>query len=300
MKKIASVVSFALAAVSLVAGCSVDAGDGAALDESVGLEEGGLCSNPDGINAMMASLATVIGNELHRFEIANDFEIYRGYNNNEMLRIKSSARSLCSNNCRNIDAILLWQDSRNDQKFVFKDGTKLNSWVFASRLVAGWRAQKNCQDRAYNGDLSACVAEPHYLEKVSEAPALCNGVDYGLLLTKFKVSKATTAGVKVSPETALTNPDKLQRKFLWTDPDQTLPATGNPYLQFQILSNRVELEMDPGEGTGEAPIPPGTCPTALMKYSPTSIAGSCCSYNGGTNMAYKAQTAAGWYKCEAK
>jgi len=302
MKKIASIVSLALAAAGIVSGCTMESGD-LAQEDSAGTEQAA-CSNLDGTNAMLAGLAAAIGTELHRFEIVQDFEIYRGYNYQEMLRIKSSSRSLCLNNCRNIDALLSFQDSRTDQLFVFKDGTKLSSWTFASRLVTGWRNQKTCLDRAAN-DPSACVTELHYLEKTSSVPTLCNGVDYGLSMNTYKVSKGTAAGQKVSPETALINPDILQRKLLWTDPDQTLPATGNPYLQFRILNSRVELELDPSVGTGEDPQAPGTCGTTSLKYSPaTVITGACCSVNGSTNTVYRqytlpgASSFVGWYKCQ--
>jgi len=303
MKKLASVVSLALAAAGIASGCAVDAADSAPV-ENIGSDEGAVCANLEGTNAMLASLATAIATELHRFELASDFEIYRGHNYQEMLRIKQTSRSLCTNNCRNIDGLLAFQDSRNDQLYEFKDGTKLNSWTFASRLVAGWRAQKVCEDRAVS-DPRTCVAEWHYLEKVSSAPTLCNGTDYGLKITKFKVSRANNLGSKLSPEQALANPDILQRKLLWTDPDQTLPATGNPYLQFRILDNRVELELDPGEGTGEDPIPPGSCGATSLYWSPDyDLTDRCCSTkkapNGGYQRYAMPNSPPGWYKCTAK
>ena len=304
MKKIASLVSFALAAAGIVAGCAVESGD-LAQDDSAGAEQAA-CLNLDGTNAMLATLAAAMGTELHRFELVSDFEVYRGYNYQEMLRIKQSARSLCTNNCRTIDAILSLQDSRTDQLFVFKDGTKLNSWTFASRLVTGWRNQKVCLDRAAT-DPRACVTEYHYLEKTNSVPTTCGGVDYGLNMNTYKVSKANQYGQKVSPETALTNPDILQRKLLWTDPDQTLPATGNPYLQFRILDSKVELELDPTRGgTGDAPTAPGTCGTTSLSYNvdpAVVVNGTCCSVNGSMNTVYKPYLMpgttvwAGWYKC---
>lgn len=306
MKKIASFASFALAAASLVAGCAVDPADGAvAQEESIGTDEAAVCVNPDGTNAMLAALAGAIATELHRFEIPTDFEIYRGTYNQEMLRVKQSSRGLCTNNCRNIDALLMFQDPRNDQVFAFKDGTKLNSWTFASRLVAGLRAQKNCEDRARNGDRTACVSELHYMEKLSSVPTTCNGTDYGLRMMKFKVSKANSSGQKLNPEQALSNIDPLSKRLLWTDPDQTLPANGNPFLQFRILSNRVEIELDPNEGTTEDPIPPASCGTSSMKFFPSpnpDITGQCCTFlPQGKYRKYNTpgtSSWAGWYKCQ--
>lgn len=299
MKKIVSLVSLALAAAGAVAGCSVDTTEGGQ-NEAVGSAEAAACLNLDGTNAMLASLATAIATELHRVEINQDFEIYRGMYNQEMLRIKQSSRGLCTNNCRNIDALLVLQDPRNDQLYVFKDGTKLNSWTFASRLVAGYRAQQNCVS---NGN---CATEWHYLEKTSSTPTTCGGVDYGLNMVQFKVSKANAYGQKLSPEQALLNPENLQRKLLWTDPDQSLPATGNPYLQFRIFDNRVGCEMDPGGGTSEEPIPPATCGTSSLKFSPVvDVTGTCCTVSSipGATVYRKTVMAGqsgftGWFKCQ--
>ena len=311
MKKIVSFVSLALAAAGAVAGCSVDASGGPD-QEAIATGEAAACSNLDGTNAMMASLATAIATEIHRMEITTDFEIYRGTYNQEMLRITYNTRNtICTaanNNCRNVDALLAFQDPRNDQVMVFKDGTRLNSWTFASRLVAGWRAQKNCLDRARNGDPNACTAEYHYMEKTSSNPTLCGGVDYGLRMVQFKVSKANSAGQKLSPETPLYNPDVLQRKFLWTDPDQTLPANGNPYLQFKLINDKVGCEMDPGDGTSEEPPPPAACGTTALKYYPApnpDITGTCCTVNGSNNTVYRKYNLpsmpyvwTGYYRCQ--
>lgn len=302
MKKIASL---ALAAAGLLAGCAADTAAGPPTnEETVAYADEAVCSNPDGTNAMFAALAGAIATELHRFEIAKDLEVYRGTYNQEMLRVTQSARRLCSNNCRNIDALLAFQDPRNDQVFTFANGTKLNSWTFASRLVSGWRAQKVCEDRSANGDRNACVAEWHYLEKVSSVPTTCNGTDYGLRMMKFKVSKASTQGQKLSPEQRLNNPDPLAKKLLWADPDQTLPVTGNPFLQFRVLSNRVEIELDPNEGTSEDPIPAATCGVSHMKFFPQGgdITGKCCTaLPRGKYRKYNLPATnywTGWYKCQ--
>ena len=301
MKKLATIASLALATAAITSGCAVDAVDGAS-PEDIDANEGAICSNPDGSNAMMAALATAIATELHRWEIDKDFEVYTAPNWMEMLRLKQSARGLCTNNCRNIDAILALQDTRNDQLFVFKDGYKLKSDTVAARLVAGWRNQKVCADRAATGDRASCVTEPHYLEKVSSTGNLCNGTDYGLKMVKYKVSKAQPWGPKIQPEQRLWNADALSKKLLWTDPDQTLPATGNPFVQFRVLSGGVEVELDPVGGTTEEPITAGTCGTTSLKYSPAAnIHGTCCSVAGSWNTVYKPYALSslppGYYKC---
>ena len=305
MHKLGTLVTTTLAAAALMSACAVDSAD--PVGEPNGSTEQAYCSNVEGTNAMFAALAAAMGTELHRFELTNDFELYRGMYNQEMLRITQQSRSLCTNNCRNIDAILSLQDPRNDQIFVFKDGTKLNSWTFAARLVAGYRAQKSCMDRARNGDRNGCSTEWHYLEKVSVRPATCGGVDYGLDMYKFKVTKANMYGQELSPEQPLFNPDTLQRKLLWTDPDQNLPATGNPYLQFRVLPGGVELELDPSRGISEDLQAPGTCGTTSLTYSPHEDANDrCCSVSGSRNTVYKryvlpgSTNFVGWHKCQPR
>jgi hypothetical protein len=269
MKKIASFVSISLAAVGLAAGCSVEV-----QEEGVDVGEAAVCNNVDGTNAMLASLASAIGNELGRWEMLKDFEIYRGYNNQEMIRVKSASRSKCLNNCRNIDYILQWQDSRNDQLFVFKGGQKLNSWTFASRLVNGYRAQQTCEARSATDTNTCKITEMvgtvrkdvhHFLEKTSAVHTTCDGVDQGLLLVDYKATRGKADGThgELSPEALLPNANQLNRKLVWAYNGITTPNPPaheqhliNPYLQFAAINN-MTVQIDPGGDNGEEPPTPG-------------------------------------------
>lgn len=310
MKKIASLVSLAIAAAGIASGCAVDTADGVP-QETVDAAEGAFCTNPqnDNISAMFASLATAMARELNRMQFTNDLEIYRGAYNQEMLRVTAlSKQSLCKDGCRNVEAILAFQNPLNPP-YIFNNGTQLDPWSFASRLVTGWRAQKTCQDRFWAGDPSACVTEWHYLEQTGSQPlgSIC-GIS-GRTLFQFKASKANLYGQKLNPEQPLYNLASIQKMFLWTDQDQNLPVNNNPFMQFQVLSDGVTVQFDPGEG--DYPSPPGTvgCGSKLLQFSYTNIAGTCCevlqtnnnnntTLLRGTYHAYSVKPdGSGYYKC---
>src|SRR6187402_757637 len=122
MKKLAPLMMLA-AGGFVFAGCAVDTAD-EPIDESIEAA----CANQDGTNAAIALLANAMASELGRWELLADFESFRGFNNQLMLRLKANAP--CTNGCVTIKALLAFQDSRLDQKFVFSDGQKLNSWSF--------------------------------------------------------------------------------------------------------------------------------------------------------------------------
>lgn len=302
MKKIASLVSLALASTALAAGCSVDAVDSASI-ENIDAAEGAVCTNPqdNAINAMFASLAATMAIELKRMQFTKDLEIYRGAYNQEMLRVSNSAKALCgSSGCKGTNAILAFQ-SAQAKPFIFPNGAQLDPWSFASRLVAGWRAQSNCEARVRNGDPNSCAAEWHYFEQVDSTPIspVCGFT--GLNLLKFKVSKADSYGNKLVPEQPLKDAGKLQKMFLWTDQDQNLPVSNNDFMQYSVSSDGLYLSLDPGEGSYPPSGTSASCGTALLTFSYTNITNSCCSYNGGTNMWYQpyavAADGSGYWRC---
>jgi hypothetical protein len=284
MKKIASFVSLTVAAAALSAGCAVDVADEAALG---GAEEA-LCPNPEGTNLMLATLAVAIAKDMNRWNLVGDFEKYRGYNNQEMIRIKSASRTLLcgASTCANVDAILALQDSRNDQKIVFSDGTKLSSWTFAARLVAGWDRQKTCEDRKKNGDPNSCSSELHYLTYTDTYPGTCDGGQ--IMMTKFAATKGNSNGTNAGG--ALQYPAQLQNKLIWAENGN---LNTNPYLQFNVLPGGLDIEIDPGQcmtgDPGCVEQGSGTCANAwqaCQRFSVPNIVGQCCTCplpnNGGT------------------
>jgi len=131
-------VSAMIAATSLIAaaGCSTETGSAnelAAAQESDALAS---CPNAQGTNAAIAAFAIAYGTEAHRWEVLTDFEEFRGYNYQLMLRPKAGGK--CANNaCPMTAEILTYQDGRNEGKIVY-DGQALSSMSFASRLTTGY------------------------------------------------------------------------------------------------------------------------------------------------------------------
>jgi N-acetylmuramoyl-L-alanine amidase len=309
MKKIASIVSLALAATGIASGCAVDAVDGAN-PETVDTVEGAICSptaQDNAVSAMFANLATTMAIEFKRMNFTRDLEVYQGGQYQQMLRVTAASRALCGpDQCRATDALLAFQNPAwYQKKFVFSNGTELDPWTFSARLVAGWNAQKVCEDRFRQGNVNACVTEPHYLDKVSVQPvAPACGIG-NLSLVTFKASKADMNGNKLSPEQPLSDISKIQRRYLWTDQDQNLPVNDNEFMRFSTSADGIYVTTDPGEGGYPDPGSSGSCPTALLKFSYTNaIQGTCCSYNQGANMWYQPLSVvadgSGYYKCVNK
>ena len=304
MNKIASLASAAVAAAALASGCAVDAPD-PANHEAVDAVEGAFCSGnaqDNAISAAFANLATAMAIELKRMQITHDLEIYRGTYNQEMLRVKNMSKPLCgASQCKGTNAILAFQNAASNKPFILPNGAQLDPWSFSSRLVAGFRAQQNCEKRVFQGNPDACVTEWHYLENTAETPInpVC-GIG-GLKLLTFKASKADLYGNKLSPEQRLTDASKLQKMFLWTDQDQNLPVSNNDFMQFSVSADGVSINFDPGEGSYPPSGTTGSCGTSLLKFSYTNITGTCCSHNGGTNMSYKpyavAADGSGYWRC---
>lgn len=300
MKRIASLAIMTIAAVAT--SCAVD--DETARTESVDTAEDALCSSnaqDNAISHMFANLATAMSIELKRMQFTRDLEIYRGAYNQEMLRVTNSSKSLCgASGCKATNAILAFQSATN-KPYILPNGTQLDPWSFASRLVAGWRAQQACEQRARNGDPNACVAEPHYLELVGtqSLSPVCGVGD--LSLARFKVSKADLNGRKLSPEQRLSNIGNMQKMYLWTDQDQNLPVSGNPFMQFSVSADGLYQTIDPGEGSYPPSGTSANCPTSLLKFSYTGITNSCCTYNGGRRMWYQpyavAHDGSGYWRC---
>jgi hypothetical protein len=260
------------------------------------------------VSAMFANLASTMAIEFKRMQITNDLEIYRGANNQEMLRVKAASKPLCgSTNCAGTTALLAFQNtSSTAKKYIFNNGTQLDPWRFSARLVAGYRAQKTCEQRWINGDASACVAELHYYELTDSTPiAPVCGIS-GLNLLTFKASKADASGNKLSPEQRLTDAAKLQKRYLWTDQDQNLPVNDNEFMKFEVSADGLYIKHDPGDGGYPTPGTPGSCPTSRLKfgYASPSLTGTCCSLNGGTNMWYQpyniAADGSGYWQCVNK
>jgi len=212
MNKLISLV-FAAAGTSLIfAGCSVEAVD--ADSEAVGENVEAVCANGDGTNPMLALLANAMAKELGRWEITTDFEKFRGFNNQEMLRVKAGAP--CVNGCAVTKQLLSYQDSRLDQVFRFADGTRLNSWAFASRLATGYDVMKACTQGGW------CAYEKHKLSFNSAGTGPCTA------LNKFGAQKATGGN--------LATPANLKNALKFAEGNGP-----NPHLAFSSTATTVSI-----------------------------------------------------------
>jgi hypothetical protein len=248
MNKLVSSMIAALGCSLVFAGCSVEAVD--AESEALGENAEAACANGDGAtNPMLALLANAMAKELGRWDIVADFEKFRGHNNQEMLRLKSTAP--CSNGCATIKQILAYQDSRLDQVFQFADGTKLSSWSFASRLATGYDVMKACVPGGW------CAFEKHKLSFNSTGTGPCSS------LNKFGAQKPAGGN--------LGTPANLRNALKFAEGNGP-----NPHLAFSSTANSVSigtsLEFEPG--------PSNHC----TEYNPTTASprldGAACSCPG--------------------
>lgn len=209
MKKLAPVMMLAMGSAFAFGGCAVETAD-----DPLGETVEAACANPEGTNAMVALVANAMAAELGRWELLTDLEVVRGFNNQAMLRVKAGAP--CTNNCATLNALLAFQDSRLDQKFVFADGTKLSSWAFASRMTAGFDAQKACTQNRQ------CPYEKHKLTFQSTAAGPCD-------LTSTYGAQKDTGG-------NLTNPAQLNNALRWVN-----AAGTNPFIAFASTPTTVSI-----------------------------------------------------------
>jgi hypothetical protein len=262
------------------------------------------CSNAEGANAMLAALAVGMAQELGRWKIGTDLKLKTCTYNQQCMELTSAGFEQCrivagkpvgtptADLCKNVKAILALQDANYHEKFIFPDGTKLNSYTFASRLVAGWDAQRVCESRPGNAsNPNNCPAEEH---KLTLAP---NGVQPGApgaCDTNYTFNAKTPSGGN------LQYPSLLKNKLIWTGYQGNPIYLTNPFIAFQ--STQTTVTIDPTYGVN----PPeqqtgGSCviwPTT-SRYSSTLTAGQCCKKTETSNQSYIVQTSPNMYKCNA-
>ena len=182
-------------------------------------------------------------------------------------------------------ALLSFQDALTDQTLVFKGGQKLNAYVYAARLVAGWRSQQTCDTRPDNKRGDNCPATAHKLNIKSIVPGGCD------TMATYDVT-TTTGGV-------YSQPAQLHNKLLWAQNGGFTPDKLNPYISFTNNGNTVSI--DPVGGLNPpTPTPPvaGSCWDACTLYSEISVATQCCSCNGATGALKVAMRDPNTYNCK--
>jgi hypothetical protein len=260
MKRFAPLLIAAVAMGSL-AGCAADTGSA---KEMTAEDSAAVCANPEGTNAAIATLATAMAQELHRWQILTDFYEYRGYQNQLMLGLTQAGLNACGGSCPITQNILQMQDARMDQKIVF-NGTLLSSWSFASRLTTGYDNQKSCTNN-HNCPFAAHTMGYNY----TTAPGSCDTV------FTFPVMKPASQG---GGNLSASDISGLANALIWT--------TGNgpnPYIAFQPSASTVSVDPTgqlnpPGQQTGTEICQMRS--TTNINYSPCTCAARNIYSNGG-------------------
>jgi len=263
MRKFVSSIIAVTALAGLAAACSVDV-PADELEAELGETEAAACWNPEGTNAMIAAVAVAVADELGRWKVGTDFTLKRGTYNQEHMVLTQAGLNECAKNgkpgCPITSALLFFQDANYDNKWKFANGIQLSSWSFASRLAAGWRAQKTCEDRAVLNpkDSNACAAEEHKLSFLGNVQGVC-ALDYN-----FQARSPTGK--------ALARPDLLKNKLLWAGHPQ------NPYIAFKSTPDTVTV--DPYWESTDDGSSGASCVNACSKTSLTNLTGKCCKCSG--------------------
>lgn len=234
------------------------------------------CSNAEGAYSTMAAVAVAAAMELKRWQPRQDFQIVRGYNNQEFVQLTSTGKSRCSDGvCFNTQALLDFQKDEANGKVVFPGNITLNSPALRSRMVAKFRDQLTCEAQPSNGGTTNCPAEEHTLTFQRSEKGGCD-TNY------FFVAKKPNGQ-------PLQYPAQLKNKLLWAD-------RVNPYVGFQSVGEVVSI--DPTYGLNEAgSTSTGSCTAACTKISRTNIAGQCCTCGGSTRSYSKATWNATTFLC---
>jgi hypothetical protein len=292
MRKIVSSLIVMTAFAGLASACAVDM---PADEESAGSDHLALmnCYDPQGTNAMMAALAVAAANELGRWNVTTDFHKVTNSNWQTVLGLSPAGLARCSSrghSCPNIKALLFFQDTRYDNYIRFSSSVKLSAHSYVARLIAGFDAQKICEDRAKINppkpgqvpSSDTCYAEEHLLTPAGTAPGGCD--------MNFTYNATTPSGG------LLVYPQLLKNKLIWAN-DGGSAQVLNPYVQFTSTARSVTVDPtsnfnQPGSASG------GSCLTACQKFSTSNISGNCCSCNGASGV-FQLSPTANFYKCNA-
>ncbi|HET9955353.1 MAG TPA: hypothetical protein VFQ61_12650 [Polyangiaceae bacterium] len=250
-----------------------------------------LCSNSDGTNYMLASLAAATAKELRRWQPGVDFRevykcnyVYTGPSCTTVIELTPAGKSRCADGqCKNVQAILDFQKREANLSVKFPGGVVFRNDTFVNRLVANFRRQITCNSQPDNHNDSNCPSEAHDLAFSYSAPGGCE-TDYW-----FHAYKAGT-------QQPLTYPRQLKNQLLmfgYLDGWQS-----NPYLAFDVQGDDVKI--DPGPGTiADDPSLTGACPVLGIdgRFSFWDISGQCCMYQGRAGRFWRSAFSYYFYLC---
>jgi hypothetical protein len=225
------------------------------------------CANPEGANFALAALAAATAIELKRWQTAKDFAVvikcnYSMAGCQEVVDLTSTGKAQCGGECKNVQAILDFQ--KKEASGVMLGGSKLQSDIFAQRLVANLKNQITCNQQPDNHVGNNCPVEAHSLDFSSMKPGEC-ATDFW-----FHAYKAGSTTKQV-----LAYPKQLKNQLITFG-----SLAGNNYLAFDVEGD--DVKVDPGPGTvGGSTSTSGNCQTVPSSpfFSATTLTG-CCSFGG--------------------
>ncbi len=259
----------------------------APLHEEVDTLGEAFCYNPEGVNYSLAALAAATAIELRRWQTATDFRVVvkcrysMWWGCQEAVELTSTGRSRCADGqCSNVQAILDFQKKEANGAIEFPGGSRLQSDVFAQRLVANLKAQITCNSRPDNHNDSNCPVEAHTLTFSDVTAGACES-DYWFHAYK----EGTTRGLQY--------PRQLRNQLITFGVN-----AGNPYLAFDAQGDDVKVDPNPGTVRGD-PATSGSCPTLSSSgmYSTSNLSGKCCKYNGSQRTFTRSSFNANYYLC---
>lgn len=295
-------------ALFVTAGCAVDTDE---TDIDLGTADQAVCTNPEGVYAMEAALATAVAKEIGRWDGTKDFTCSSG-----KLALTAEGRAACTARCgcANIDAILSMQ---NETYFTNELGWVWNGPAFGSRMctqlsrlqesvnagrckVVGHSLSFDHQETgvcaldfwykvgaAGAGTYSCGAPPPACVDAPPPNGGTCaQAVAYGWCgQTWMNGTCAASCGLCTPPPapppaTVDVNALKCQME-LYDD-------TANPWLNFQSTDNQVGI--DPADGTvSDDSTPTLACWDAANGYvydPPKTKVGQCCVVAGYTKKLY--------------
>lgn len=258
------------------------------------------CNNPEGVNAVAASLAVGLMHETGRLDAMNDLYIA-----GDRLALTDEAKALCmanqGNECSNTEGALSMQDNLiND----YIDKSIFNAQIFRSRLKTLYQRQKTASTRP-DHDPNKAYANPHVLVFDRAESIISCGVHHWFDAYNKDVYDTLLADSLQAPMVA---PEKLCSQLIFVGAQGMYNGTtciaDNPYLDLRIEAdaNTLQVAIDPVENmvnfTNELPAIDEVIESCFYIDAQNDISGQPCNCNGIPGNLFETDLT-GIYTCES-